>query len=67
MEAILALLIQAATLVPEVEAAIPAIQALISGQKVSAAQMVAIWQATAAIEALVAAKAAAIEAQGAAS
>ena len=62
MELVLALLQAAAALAPEIEAALPAVQALIAGQKVTSAQMVTLWSAVAALEEQAAAKAAALEA-----
>ena len=62
MELVLALLQAAAALAPEIEAALPAVQSLIAGQKVTAAQMVTLWSAVAALEEQAAAKAAALEA-----
>lgn len=62
MEVVLALLNAAAQLIPEVEQAMPAVQALIGGQTVTAAQMASLWGAVSALEAQVAAKATAIEA-----
>lgn len=60
MTAILAILEALAALVPEVEAALPALQALIAGNTVTAAQQVAVWNAVVALEAKVEAKIAAI-------
>lgn len=63
MEVVLALLAAAAQLIPEVEAAMPTVQALLQGNTVTAAQMVQLWTAVAAIESQVAAQAATVEAQ----
>ena len=61
METVIALLTALAGLIPEVEAAMPTLQDLLGGKTVSAAEMVTVWQAIAALEAQVAAKAAQIE------
>lgn len=62
MDVILALIQAFAALEPTVAAAIPTVETLIAGNKVTSAQMVTLWQAVAALERLAASKAAGIEA-----
>ena len=64
MEVVIALLSAAAQLEPIIATELPTIQALIEGRNVTAAQMASLWNAISQLEAMVAAKAAAIEAAG---
>ena len=54
MDVVMALLAAASALTPEIAAAMPAVEALVAGQKVTTAQMVSVWQAVQALETLAA-------------
>jgi hypothetical protein len=62
MPALLSVMQLIVSLLPEAEAALPAIEALIAGQTVTLAQEEALWTAVTQLEALASAKAATVEA-----
>lgn len=61
LAAIVALVTAAAQLIPEVQKVVPIVQAMVNGEKITAAQQAQLWTAIATLEDQAAAKAAAIE------